>query len=150
MEIIGSSGYFVSDYGAVRNPSGRILKPRLHTSGYMRISLGASREAYVHRLVLEAFVGPAPIGYVADHINRDRSDNKLTNLRWLSQYENLLRRIHPCGENRPAAILKEDQVRVIRAGPFYLGRDGVLAKEYGVAAKTISDARRGRTWTHLD
>ena len=36
---------------------------------------------YQHRLIWEAFHGPIPEGSYIDHINRDRSDNRLANLR---------------------------------------------------------------------
>lgn len=36
----------------------------------------------VHRLVLEAFVGPCPGGCVGCHGNGDTTDNRLVNLRW--------------------------------------------------------------------
>jgi hypothetical protein len=36
----------------------------------------------VHRLVLEAFIGPRPDGYVCCHANDDPADNRLDNLRW--------------------------------------------------------------------
>ena len=43
----------------------------------------------VHRLVLESFVGPAPKDKPeADHINRDKHDNRIFNLRWVSRTGN--------------------------------------------------------------
>ena len=48
----------------------------------------------VHRLVLEAFVGPCPEGLQCDHKNRVRDDNAATNLRWVTQKENLEGRVY--------------------------------------------------------
>lgn len=42
----------------------------------------------VHRLVLEAFVGPCPTEMEARHLNGDRMDNRLENLRWGTKSEN--------------------------------------------------------------
>lgn len=43
----------------------------------------------VHSLVLEAFQGPRPVGYVINHINFKRDDNRLTNLEYVSQKINV-------------------------------------------------------------
>lgn len=42
----------------------------------------------IHRLVVEAFIGPIPEGFEVDHIDRDRSNNDVTNLRIVTHSEN--------------------------------------------------------------
>jgi hypothetical protein len=44
---------------------------------------------YIHRLVLETFVGPPPDGYECDHIDRNPKNNRLENLRWVTHYDNM-------------------------------------------------------------
>lgn len=41
-----------------------------------------------HTIIALAFIGERPEGYDVDHINYDRSDNRYTNLRYLSKSEN--------------------------------------------------------------
>ena len=43
----------------------------------------------IHRAIWETFVGPIPEGYEIDHINGNRSDNRLCNLRCVSHKENM-------------------------------------------------------------
>lgn len=87
--------YEVSDTGRVRGLRfGRVLNPRLDAYGYRIIELHRGRPhkpftCKVHRLVALTFLGPAPKGMPeVDHINRDRSDNRVINLRWSSVPDN--------------------------------------------------------------
>ena len=43
---------------------------------------------YVHRLAYETFVGEIPQGLTIDHINTVRDDNRIDNLRCVTQKEN--------------------------------------------------------------
>lgn len=97
--VPGWEGYEVSDQGCLRSLArtvvrrngapqsirGRVLCQAPAESGHLRSRLtrgGVSSTVYVHRLVLEAFVGPAPEGTEACHANGDPTDNRLENLRW--------------------------------------------------------------------
>lgn len=50
---------------------------------------------YVHRVVCEVFHGTPPEGAEADHEDRDRSNNRETNLSWMTPAENKARRHYP-------------------------------------------------------
>lgn len=96
--------YEVSDHGRVRSLDhigrfrdstrlnrGRVLRPDSKRYGHQYVNLSRDRKqtkAYVHRLVLMAFVGPAPAGMEACHNDGDPSNNHLTNLRWDTHSEN--------------------------------------------------------------
>jgi hypothetical protein len=95
--------YEVSDYGRVRSlprdgwPGG-MVKPYLNRKSHPRLMVAlvngrrenGGREEYptVHRIVLEAFVGPRPDGMEACHNNGNACDNRLTNLRWDTKLSN--------------------------------------------------------------
>lgn len=102
-DIPGYEGmYQVSDLGRVksvsrkdargRNRKERILQNNPNASGHHQVKLykdGNTKYPYVHRMVLEAFVGPPPKEKPnALHCDDDPSNNKLENLRWGSQSEN--------------------------------------------------------------
>ena len=101
--VVGYEGlYEVSDLGRVRSldrvtshghrRKGSFKARKRHHSGYMIVQLwskGVSSNPRVHRLVLEAFVGPAPAGRgLGLHGNGNPGDNTLPNLRWGNGSEN--------------------------------------------------------------
>ena len=67
-----------------------LLKPWVHTTGYWRVALGRNNLKYVHRLMAMAFL-PNPDGLTqVDHIDGNRLNLDLANLRWVSQKQNIL------------------------------------------------------------
>lgn len=88
----------VSDLGRVKSLNyGRtgkksILKPEKIRGGYLRVNLfknGKIKRFLVHRLVWESFNGTIPEGYDCNHINEDKSDNRLENLNLMTRKENI-------------------------------------------------------------
>lgn len=106
--VVGYEGlYEVSDLGRVqsldrittgkrnRRIRGRMLSLSVaKDGGYHVVNLWKDNRLRVRRvsvLVLEAFVGPRPEGMVARHWpDRDPTNNRLENLRWGTQSENML------------------------------------------------------------
>jgi len=104
---VGDDGSIWSRRKRIMLPSGRgsktvigktwhpkkISKQKGKTEGrsylYVRLSHDKkSRIFRVHRLVLEAFVGPCPEGMECRHLDGDPSNNRLENLRWGTPAEN--------------------------------------------------------------
>ncbi len=105
----------------------------------------------VHRLVLEAFVGPRPEGLECCHEDGERTNNYLANLRWDTRASNDAdKRRHgtmPCGERSGTAKLTKQDVREIRRR-YAEGQTtyGTIARDFGVAATTIGAIVRRVTW----
>ena len=81
--------YEVSSLGNVRRGV-RVLKPILYTNNYYCIQLPNRVNKTIHRLVALVFIpNPDNKPYV-DHISGNKLDNRLENLRWVTQSENRL------------------------------------------------------------
>ena len=76
--------YEVSNEGKIRNvKTGRILKPYLNRpDGYLRVDF-YGRHHYIHRLVADRFLGGNHDGMKVVHIDGDKANNHLSNLRWI-------------------------------------------------------------------
>src|SRR5438132_404339 len=136
--VVGYEGlYEVSSLGRVKRvadsfmPSGGVRRKApyllgLHRkrNGYISCLLygdGVRRDATVHTLVAEAFIGPRPPGMQVNHRNGIKRDNEDVNLEWCSPKENtahahrlgLRKNSKQRGERNGNAKLKETQVREI-------------------------------------
>lgn len=86
--------YEVSSLGDVRNiRTRRILKGKLDMDGYREICLHVRSMNYkkyfrVHRLVAGAFIPLVENMKQVDHIDRDRTNNHVENLRWCNNQMN--------------------------------------------------------------
>jgi hypothetical protein len=80
-------GYSVSNEGRVRKDSTGQIMVLSKNGGYCRITISK----HVHRLVAEAFIEkPDDERSWVDHIDGNRSNNNVNNLRWVTPSENCL------------------------------------------------------------
>lgn len=95
--IIDFPDYEISNHGRVisyRCPNARLLDPACNKLGYKQVCLRDFNDRqcmmYVHRLVARQFLPPPREDQKEiDHIDRNPSNNLVTNLRWSNRSENL-------------------------------------------------------------
>jgi len=110
-------------------------------TGYRNVTFGTGKKGQrgtrtysAHRLVAEVWV-PNPDKYCCvDHINKDRADNRVENLRWLSYKMNTPSK--PC----QAIHVKDGEGLVFRSALD-------MAAYFGVTSATISSRlKKGEPW----
>lgn len=85
------NGYIVHDDGTVRNKDGSLKKFKTNRKGYLFTNFyydGRSHTHVIQRVIWQAFVGYVPEGYEIDHIDNDRTNNRLSNLQLLTKSQN--------------------------------------------------------------
>lgn len=135
----------------------RILNLKYSGPGYVQVNMrGEVRE--VHLLVLEAFVGPRPsvpgCKIEARHLNDIGHDNRLENLAWGTQAENLedSRRNggFQIGERRwnsQASDSEAIRIRELYGTGKYLLKD--LAQMFGISTGAVRSICAGDSYKHL-
>lgn len=105
-EINGFTGYYIDTNGrvftekkGVRNLKGELreLKPSKKKTGYLYTNIYWGKKLTeraslrIHRVVYETFIGIIPEGFVVDHINNIKDDNRLENLQLLTPKDNTIK-----------------------------------------------------------
>lgn len=167
-QIPGFPGYVVSNYGEVYSfwegsgPAAKIglvmksLKVII-SGGRCQVNLRKDKKSHtrrVHRLVLEAFVGPCPRGMECCHFpDRSTLNNRLDNLRWDTKASNYRDRVShkTCnrGTRNGSSKLKPKQVIAIRDKKRLGHTYQELANEYNVSLSTIQQICERKTWKWL-
>lgn len=150
--------YKVSDTGFVaRTLAGQgarcsVLSFIRHRHGYSMVNLSYKnirKRCYVHRIVCEAFHGPAPEGrQKVNHKNGETDDNRPCNLEWCSQKENMDHAHYVlgtvAGRRRTLTLRAAEEIRQA----YQDGKKQIeLSEKYGVSQNQISLVVLGRQWT---
>lgn len=164
-EIPGYDNYSVSNLGNIwSKKTKKYLTPcdrhKNHVKmkkGYMAVNLslkGKAKMFSVHSLVLLAFKGERPSGYVINHIDGNPSNNALYNLEYCTQSHNRKQdfingRQSFIGEKNNQSKITEDDVKYI----LELKKQGYtykeIAKKFNMSESGIGSIFTGHTWKHL-
>lgn len=160
------SGYEISTMGRVRNiKTNRIMVADSHGKyGHLKVTMsavkgstradGTKKDKLVHRLVLDAFVGPCPDGYEVAHINDIPWDNSLSNLKYKTSKENSQDSIKygtTYKGDTVQAKLNWDKVFFIREQAYKLNLNNVdIANLLNVSRELVRDVRLNTRWIVKD
>lgn len=109
-----------------------------------------TKRVQVHTLVLEAFVGPKPLGMECLHDDNDYTNNWVGNLKWGTHTENMRDKerhgTQTRGESHARAKLTDDDIRNIRKDPR---TSRVIGAAYAVSQVAIVFIKNRKTWKHV-
>lgn len=134
--------YLVGRNGQIYNTYTQKMVKGTNRNGYLRMQIDGKFYS-VHRLVYETFFGEIPEGMVIDHINGIRDDNRIENLRCITQSENAMNAQsngHKCQHKVGQYEINSDVL--IKEYPSF----AAAAREMGVSSGAIiSAAKRNGT-----
>lgn len=119
----------------------RVELPGVVINGYIYHRIyhaGVKKQYRAHRLIWMAAHGVIPDGLMVDHINRDKQDNRLENLRLVDAKGNAANRDSVAGEKNPAAKITDAQADEIRV--LYATGDTTLkelADQFGLSKSRV-------------
>jgi len=130
--------YRVEKDGSVYNiKSGKKLKPDISKKGYYQLGIYINCKRikmYVHRMVALTYIPNEDNKPQVDHIDRNKSNNHFTNLRWVTNLENH----HNMEINKSG----ERNININKNGSFVItiGRNNLIYWKYIPIDSTIEDA----------
>lgn len=162
--------YEASSFGRIRR-DGEIILGHMATGGYRKTRIlfdGKWRHVNFHRLIMLSFRGECPIGMVVDHIDCNRDNNRLDNLRYLDAAENVRRPFRigrgPVGDRhgrntKPECSARGERVgtskltvadihsiRAMRSDGLFLNQ---IAERIGISKSQVFNVVNNRSWRHV-
>lgn len=173
-ECLSYPGYSVTEEGQVFTHRRRFGKGKMHGGGviidnnyckklklteghggYLYASISTrrgQRSIPLHLLLLDAFVGPLPVGKETRHLDGNQKNNVLSNLCYRTRLENstdTARHGSLKGSKHPNCKIDETLVKTIRNLHATGKRIFQIVKEIGCSRNIINGILSGRTWRHV-
>lgn len=122
-------------------PIGKAVRS-ITSAGYISVSINKKRYQ-LHRVIWKLYYGEEPHGKVIDHINRDKTDNRINNLRLATWAENTFNRRLQCNNTSGATgVYKDaDGKYQVECRQKYIGRFNTF--EEAVEVRKRAEAQTG-------
>lgn len=179
-DVVGYEGlYQVSNFGNVKSldrivnkpngvsylRKGKICTQSKSNLGYMTVGFTVNNKKvnkYVHRLVAEAFITNMNDYPQVNHIDCDKTNNRMYNLEWCTNSQNHihasknglnklhLHRVAYSGEENGRSLLTKEQVLEIKQKYIpYKYSAKKLSKEYNVSESCITHILNNTSWKEI-
>lgn len=122
---VESPMYEVSSFGNIRR-KGLTKLLTLNVAQYVRTTMYVDKKPstfMVHRVVANAFIDRIDGKNVIDHIDRNKHNNNVSNLRWCTQQENLWNKVHkgchkPLNRRKWYSAIRDNTGKKVFLGSF--------------------------------
>lgn len=152
-QIKDFENYTIDENGNIFNSKGLQLKPQFNIDGYLVVNLckdGKYKHLRVNRLVALTFL-PNPEDYpVVNHIDHDKTNNKLSNLEWCTVKYNTREsvRLQP-EKHKYLATITSDQAHSICKMIEQGSTNKDICETLNVSRDVVKKIREGRSWREV-
>lgn len=160
LEIPRYKGYRISDTGEVYSlKSKRYLKPKTDKYGYLVYTLsveGKPKCITAHRLVAMAYISNPNELPCVNHINEDKTDNRVINLEWTTVKDNdnhgtRNSRMARTKETKPVMqILRDGTTQIFRGAKDAWRQTGINRCQISRACRGLSKSAGGCEWRYIN
>lgn len=146
----GFENYLISNKGRVMNKNTKVLLKPSITCGYYKVRLSVNSKVFdfmVHNLVFNLFATEAtiPQDYVIDHIDGNKLNNEINNLRCISQKENALAAFYESKTNSAVKAVEQYSKNGEYIASFPSTREA--GRQLKLDSSSISKVCRGKVKT---
>ena len=149
--------YQASNIGFIRNKiTGKILSNVIANNGYYVVNLHINNSQHtktVHRLIATTFIQNPYNKTQVNHINGNKLDNRVENLEWNTQLENIQHAFNsglmPKGSEWSFSKYTDYQIHLVCKLLEYRIPIHLITDITGVNDSTIFDIRKGISWVHI-
>lgn len=146
----------VSCTGKVYNRKGKVMSQHFNEDGYKVVDVtkdGRSRTLGVHRAMALAFIPNPDNKPMVNHINAKRDDNRLANLEWCTNAENIKHSFNlgissNKGDKHPRRVLTMEMVRGIRAELESGKSPAEVANLFDIKRRNVYAVRDRQNWDY--
>ena len=129
--------YYACPYGSIIGPRGKVLKGEKSKNGYIRVHCSNGSvvtKKLVHRMVAEAFIPNPENKPCVNHKNGDKTDNRVSNLEWVTHSENHLHAFDSDIRTTKFKVRDRETMLVMRLSGVGAPK---IAKQFGCDHKTV-------------
>lgn len=135
-------------YTFVRWPKGKQMKAKAKRGPYYVVGLSLGSKQYkmysVHQLILLAFEGPCPEGHQVGHRNGIHTDNRLSNLYYVTSKENHADQV--LHGTRAKHDKRKVTTQIAHEIKTSVELTAVLADRYNISTRHVQRIRQGTRW----